>query len=296
LKTSITGIFAPIITPFSEDETVAYDKLEYNLRKWVEQGLDGIVMPGSNSESVFLRREERLQIWQVCADVLEGTSARFLAGTGMESTAETVELTQVAGEMGAQATLLLPPFFYKSQMTYDVLLTHFRSVADASPIPILVYNVPVFTGLDLALSTLEALAEHPNIIGVKDSSSNVVKMASLQALCPDFLIFSGTGSSLLPFLSLGAVGGILALANFAAVPLRHLMDAFLAGRLEEARAIQLSLTHINSAVTTRFGVPGLKYAMDQTGFCGGIPRRPLLPVSAGIREEIDRLLAGLKLE
>jgi 4-hydroxy-2-oxoglutarate aldolase len=293
---NFAGIYAPIVTPFNDDEAVAFDKLEFNLRKWVEQGLNGVVMPGSNSESVFLSREERLQIWQVCADVLKGTQTSFLAGTGMERTAETVEMTQIAGEMGAQATLLLPPFFYKSQMSHDVLLTHYTTVADASPIPILVYNVPAFTGLDFALPTLDALAAHPNIIGIKDSSSNVVKMANLRALCPDFLIFAGTGGALLPFLSLGAVGGIMALANFAAVPLRRLRDTFLAGQLEEARAMQLSLALINSAVTARFGVPGLKYAMDQSGFRTGNPRKPLQPASAAARKEIDRLLDALELE
>jgi 4-hydroxy-2-oxoglutarate aldolase len=294
--TSFAGIYAPTVTPFNDDETVAFDKLEFNLRKWVEQGLKGVVMPGSNSESAFLSREERLQIWQVCADVLKGTHTSFLAGTGMERTTETVELTQIAGEMGAQATLLLSPFFYKSQMTHDVLLAHYMTVADASPIPILVYNAPAFTGLDFALSTLEALAAHPNIIGMKDSSSNVVKMANLRALRPDFLIFAGTGGALLPFLSLGAVGGIMALANFAAVPLRQLRDAFLAGRFEEARAMQLSLARINSAVTARFGVPGLKYAMGQAGFRAGTPRKPLPPASAVARKEIDRLLDELDLE
>ena len=294
--TNFAGIYAPIVTPFNDDETVAFDELEFNLHKWAEQGLNGVVMPGSNSESVFLSREERLQIWQVCADVLKDTQTAFLAGTGMERTAETVEMTQIAGEIGAQATLLLPPFFYKSQMTHDVLLAHYTTVADASPIPILVYNVPAFTGLDFTLPTLEALAAHPNIIGIKDSSSNVVKMANLRALCPDFLVFAGTGGALLPFLSLGAVGGIMALANFAAVPLRRLRDTFLAGRLEEARKIQLSLAPINSAVTARFGVPGLKYAMDKTGFRTGTPRKPLPPASADARQEICRLLDKLELK
>jgi 4-hydroxy-2-oxoglutarate aldolase len=139
------------------------------------------------------------------------------------------------------------------------------------------------------------MAEHPRIIGVKDSSASVVKIASLLAARPDFQVFAGTGSALLPFLSIGAVGGIMALANFAAVPLRKLMEAFQAGRIAEARQIQLALAEINSAVTSRFGVSGLKYAMDKAGFYGGPPRRPLLPLKEDGRSEIDRLLANLAL-
>ena len=233
--TSLSGIFAPIVTPFNDDETIAFDKLEFNLLKWAEQGLNGVVMPGSNSESVFLTRDERIEIWKVCAAVLEGTGTRFLAGTGAETTTETIELTCIAGEIGAHATLILPPYFLQShRCRIDVLAAHYRAVADESPIPLLVYNVPAFTGVDFSLPTLEALADHPNIIGVKDSSSNVVKMANLRASCPDFQVFAGTASALLPFLSIGAVGGIMALANFAAVPLLRLRNAFLAGKMAEA--------------------------------------------------------------
>ena len=196
-------------------------------------------------------------------------------------------------ELGAQAALVLPPYFYKPSLTPEVLIAHYRAVADAAPIPLLVYNVPAFTGIDFAPATLLALAEHPRIVGVKDSSASVVKIASLLANRPDFQVFAGTGSALLPFLILGAVGGIMALANFAAVPLRRVWDAFHQGRLDEARRLQLALADINSAVTTRFGVSGLKYTMDRCGYYGGPPRRPLLPLAATARDEVDRLLAGV---
>jgi 4-hydroxy-2-oxoglutarate aldolase len=291
----ISGIFAPIVTPFNDDETIAYDKLESNLLKWAEKGLSGVVMPGSNSESAYLTGEERIEIWKVCANVLKGTETCFLAGTGAETTSETVRWSRISGEIGAVATLVLPPYFYKPQMTHDVLIHHFETIADNSPIPILIYNVPVFTGVDFALSTLEILADHPNIIGIKDSSANLVKIALLRASRPDFLIFSGTAGALLPFLSLGAVGGIMALANFAVEPLQTLQTAFLDGQIEEARKTQLALSHINSAVTARFGVSGLKYAMDQTGYFGGPTRKPLLPLNKAGRAEIDRLLKPLAL-
>ena len=256
----LSGIYPPITTPFTGDERqVAYDRLESNLERWKAQPLNGVVMPGSNSEAVHLTRAERVQIWQVCAGALKGSGKRLIAGTGADSTIETIDLTVKAAELGAEAALVLPPYFYKPSLTPEVLVAHYRAVADASPIPLLVYNVPAFTGIDFAPATLLAMAEHPRIIGVKDSSASVVKVASLLAARPDFQVFAGTGSALLPFLSIGAVGGIMALANFAAVPLRKLMDAFQAGRIAEARQIQLALADINSAVTGRFGVPGLKY-------------------------------------
>jgi 4-hydroxy-2-oxoglutarate aldolase len=292
--TDLSGIYPPITTPFAQDESLALDKLELNLGKWLAQPLDGVVMPGSNSEAAHLTTQERIQLWQVCADRMKGSGKRLIAGTGAESTAETIRLTQKAAELGAVAALVLPPYFYKPSLTPDVLIAHYRAVADESPIPLLVYNVPAFTGIDFAPATLLTMAEHPRIAGVKDSSANVVKIASLLAARPDFQVFAGTGSALLPFLSLGAVGGISALANFAAIPLRQVWDAFHSGQMDLARRVQLSLADINAAVTARFGVPGLKYAMDCSGFYGGPPRRPLLPLAAGPRAEIDRLLSALQ--
>ena len=288
------GLYPPIPTPFDERDQVAVDHLQRNLARWINEPLDGIVMPGSNSEAVFLSPAERSLVWRVCADVLRPSGKRFIAGTGAETTAATIALTQEAAEWGAVATLVIPPHFYKPSLAHDALVTHYRAIADASPIPILLYNVPAFTGVDFALPTLLALAEHPNIVGMKDSSSNVVKMAELRAQRPDFQIFAGTGSALLPFLSIGAVGGIMALANVAAAPLRRLTDAFERGDLVEARQIQLALAPLNSAITSRYGVAGLKYAMDQAGFYGGPTRRPLLPLNDAARREIDRLLAEVR--
>jgi 4-hydroxy-2-oxoglutarate aldolase len=289
----LAGIYPPITTPFEQDESLAVDKLESNLGKWLDMPLDGVVSPGSNSEAAHLETEERILLWQVCAARLRGSGKRLIAGTGAESTAETIRLTLKAAELGAEAALVLPPYFYKPSLTPEVLIAHYRAVADESPIPLLVYNVPAFTGIDFAPATLLSMAEHPRIIGMKDSSANVVKIASLLAARPDFQVFAGTGSALLPFLSLGAIGGIMALANFAAGPLRQVWDTFYNGNLELARQIQLSLAEINSAVTARYGVSGLKYAMDCCGYYGGPPRRPLLPLSPGPRAEIDHLLAAI---
>ncbi|PLS77161.1 MAG: dihydrodipicolinate synthase family protein [Chloroflexi bacterium] len=291
---NLAGLYPPIPTPFDDQERIALAKLEANLQRWVRQPLAGVVMPGSNSEAAFLTEAERLEVWQVCAPILRSAGKRFIAGTGAETTAETIALTQRAAELGAVATLVLPPYFYKSALTHDALVAHYQAVADASPIPILLYNVPAFTGVDFALATFLTLAEHPQIVGVKDSSSNIVKMAELLAQRPDFQVFAGTGSALLPFLSIGAVGGIMGLANVAAEELRDVVVAFEHNQRDVARQRQLALAGLNSAVTARFGVAGLKYAMDQSGLYGGPTRRPLLPLGAAARAEIDRLLAAVR--
>ncbi len=288
------GLYPPIPTPFDAQGTLDLRHLETNLAKWAALPLDGVVMPGSNSEAAFLTADERIAIWQVCADVLKGSGKRLIAGTGAETTAETIHFTTRAAEIGATAALVLPPYFYKPSLTHDVLVEHYWAVADASPIPLLVYNVPAFTGVDFALQTLLKLAEHAQIVGVKDSSSNIVKMAEVLAQRPDFQLFAGTGSALLPFLSIGAAGGIMALANVATIPLRRLYDAFTEGRMEGARQLQMAVVALNSAITTRFGVSGLKYAMDQTGFYGGPVRRPLLPLGVQARAELDRILAAVR--
>lgn len=291
----LSGLYAPVPTPFHEDERIAFDHFEANLQRWISQPLDGVVMPGSNSEIPYLTDEEKLHLWAACANVFQGSSKQWIAGTGVERTADTIHLTQEAARAGAIAALVLPPSYYKRAMTHEVLVRHYTSLADQSPIPILVYNIPAYTGIDFELKTLVQLAEHPNIMGMKDSSSNVVKMAALLKARPDFKVFAGTGSALLPYLSIGAVGGVMAVANIAAVPLRRILDAFQAGRLDEARQVQLSLVELNSAVTTRYGVPGLKYAMEQVGFYGGPPRLPLLRIDVEAQSVIDVLLeeAGL---
>jgi 4-hydroxy-2-oxoglutarate aldolase len=291
--TNLTGIYPPIPTPFNEDESVAYDKFAANLETWLSWPLAGVVMPGSNSEAAHLTLSERLELWRICGQTTSSTGKTFIAGSGADTTAETVALTEAAAAAGAAATLLLPPYFYKGAMSHEVLLAHFRAVADASPIPILVYNVPAFTGVDFAPATLLALAEHPRIVGMKDSSANVVKVATVLAARPDFQFFSGSGSALLAFLSLGAVGGIMALANIAAEPLHQLVTAWQNGRFDQARQIQLSLVNLNSAITVRYGVPGLKYALDRIGLYGGPARRPLLPLKAEARAAIDALLEAV---
>lgn len=290
---ALGGIYPPIPTPFTDAAALDTQQLAANVQRWLTQPLDGIVTPGSNSEAAFLSAAEKQAIWATCGDLLRGTGKHLIAGTGAETTAETIALTAQAAAAGATAALVITPSFFKAAMNQSALVAHFQQVADAAPIPLLIYNVPAFTGLDLAPATILAIAEHPRIVGIKDSSANVTKVAQVLAVRPDFQVLSGSGSALLPFLSIGAVGGIMALANVAAVPLRRLMDAFAAGDLATARQIQLALVALNTAITARYGVPGLKYALDRRGWYGGQARRPLQPLAADAQAELDRLLAEL---
>lgn len=289
----IFGIYSPIPTPFTSDEKIAYDKLEFNLSRWKRLPLDGVVIPGSNSEVAFLKSEEKLNIWKVCAGSLFESGKKLIAGTGAETTSETIELTCKAASLGAVLALVTPPFYYKPSMNRKVLVNHFTQLATLSPIPIILYNVPAFTGLDFDIDTLKALAEIPNIIGIKDSSSNIIKMSLLLTSYPDFKVFCGTGSALLPYLSVGAMGGVMALANIAAVPLRMIYDAFFQKRFEDALIIQRDLVSINTALTSRFGISGLKYAMDRCGYFGGPTRLPLLPLDDWEKKEVDKLVYEL---
>ncbi|NJL34423.1 MAG: dihydrodipicolinate synthase family protein [Chloroflexaceae bacterium] len=195
----VSGIYPPIPTPFYADEQLAHQHLEANVQRWLTQPLDGIVTPGSNSEAAYLTFEERVTIWRICGDMLRSTGKHLIAGTGAETTAETIRLTQHAAEAGAIAALVITPSFFRAGMTPAALVAHFHTVADESPIPVLVYNVPAFTSIDLAPQTILDMAAHRNIIGMKDSSANVTKVAQVLAEQPDFQVLSGSGTTLLPF-------------------------------------------------------------------------------------------------
>ena len=291
----LEGIFPPLPTPFDAKGSILLDKLEQNLGILVDKPVAGIMSPGSFSEAAYLKYEERLKIWRKCVDVLETVDKVFIAGTGVETTQESILLTKEAADIGAQAALVLPPFYYKPQMNHEVLLRHYADVADSSPIDIILYNVPEFTGLEFQLETLLELADHPKIVGIKDSSANLLRMSCLAANRPNFKMLCGVGV-FLPYLSIGSKGGIMALSNIAPEPLYQILEDYLAGRVEKARERQWNLVEINMAITTTYGVPGLKYAMENLGLYGGVPRRPLLPLSREGRKRIDSLISvsGLK--
>lgn len=285
------GLLPPIPTPFDADGEVAYDRLLANLERWNREPLDGYVVGGSNGEFVFLSAEERVEVVRVARQAVPA-DRWLLAGTAAESTRETIALTERMAQAGADAALVVTPFYYKSKMTPEALEAHYRQVADASPIPVLLYSVPVYTGLDLPAEVVVRLAEHPNILGIKDSGGNVAKMGYMvHQTPPGFRVLTGSGANLLGALAMGAVGAVSALANIAARRLAEVVTHFSRGEVEAARQAQLPLIEVNTAVTARYGIAGLKAAMDMVGYYGGPVRAPLLPLPDEDRARLRTILA-----
>lgn len=289
----IRGIFAPIPTPFDERGDIAYDRLAENLDRWWATDLTGIVVLGSNGEYVLLTNEEKRELIRfVCRRAPAGRPV--IAGTGGESTREAIELSKFAADCGAVAALVITPAYYKGSLTDAALAAHFAAVADASPIPVMLYNMPRNTGVNLSSKLVIELSRHPNIAGIKDSGGNIVQIAEIIAgVRSDFAVFAGSGSFLYPTLALGGAGGTLAVANVIPDECARIFRFTEEGRHDEARRLQLAILELNNAVTAKYGVPGLKAALDLLGYYGGAPRLPLQAATAAVRDDLRRLLAAL---
>ncbi|MBW8005659.1 MAG: dihydrodipicolinate synthase family protein [candidate division NC10 bacterium] len=273
----IRGVIPPVITPFTQTGEVSYKALVANLGQWNRTALAGYLILGSNSEFVYLSEEEKIRVLEVAREHIPADKV-MIAGTGCEATEATITLTRRAAALGADFVMVVTPGYYKPLMRPRILIEHYRRVADASPIPVFLYNVPPFTGVVIDPRTVAQLAEHGNIVGMKDSAGNLAVFAEyVRQSPPEFLLFVGAGPVFLPALSLGARGGILAIANCAPEACLALYSLFQEGKLHEAREQQLTLLPAIEAVTTRFGIGGLKVAMDMLGYEGGWPRAPLLP-------------------
>lgn len=288
-KLDLHGIFPPITTPFVNGD-IAGDKLASNIEQWSQTGLRGLVVMGSNGEYVYLSAAEKRKLVE---KVVEMTPEHMLviAGTGCESTRETIELTRDCAALGAHAALVVTPHYYAGRMNEAALLAYFTAVADQSPIPILLYNVPKFTHVNLAVSLVAQLSDHPNIVGIKDSTGNVIQLGEFANRVPgDFSLLVGTAGALFGGLSLGCVGGVLALANVAPRQCVEIQRLVAEGDFEAAKKLQLKMIPVNQAVTATYGVPGLKAAMDMLGYFGGDPRPPLLPATEKEKSEIREIL------
>lgn len=286
----LRGVFPPISTPFREDGELALDKLKENLQQLAAKDLAGFVVLGSNGEYVLLSDREKLRVLEGARSAIP-SNKMMIAGTGADSTRQTIELTRQAASIGADMAIVVTPSYYKGQMTAAALKAHYLAVAEASPIPILVYNVPMYTGIDIDVDALAALSEHPNIAGMKESNPNIVRLAeTIRRSGADFVVLAGSASFIYPAVRLGATGAVPALANVAPDQCVALLRYSLQGREEEARALQLRLLPANAAVTSRFGVPGLKVAMDMVGYYGGPPRSPLQPLAQEARAQVAQAL------
>ncbi len=287
----LSGVFPPIPTPFDSQGDLEFDKLTENLERWNAYDLDGYVVLGSNGEAVYLNAEEKLRVWQAARQAIPADKL-LIAGTGCESTRESIELTRGAAEAGADAALVVTPHYYGGMMTPDSLTRHYHALADAAPIPILLYNVPKFTRVDMSAELIAALSQHPNISGVKDSGGNVAKLADIVRLTgPKFQVLAGSAGFFLAGLTLGAVGGVMALANIAPRQCINMYQLFQAGEQQEAAKLQRRMVPVNAAVTARFGVAGLKAALDLLGYYGGPVRPPLLDLDEAAHETLKTILA-----
>jgi len=288
---SLAGIFPPIPTPFDASGDIACDALLSNLAYLSRFALAGFVVLGSNGEAVHLNDSETLQVIETARAGIP-PDCLMIVSTGRLSTRDTMLWTQRAAEAGADAALILPPYYYRGQMTTEVLVQHFRAIADTAPIPVILYNMPACTGIDLGAEIVLLLATHENICGIKDSGGNLAKLAEIcKDAGPSFDVLAGSASFLLPALAVGASGGVLALANIASEPCLRIVESAHRGARKEAREIQLRMIRPNTAVTRGWGVPALKAAMDLLGLFGGEPRAPLLPLSDARKRELRGILA-----
>ncbi|HEX4544916.1 MAG TPA: dihydrodipicolinate synthase family protein [Candidatus Acidoferrum sp.] len=290
----LSGIFAPLTTPFSPDGSVSLADLKQNIHRYNETDLAGYVVLGSTGESVMLSRAEMDTIFGAAVQAV-AKNKKLIAGTGAESTAETIDRTKRAGELGYAAALVKTPHYYKSMYKADVLIAHYRRVADESPIPVMLYSVPQFTGIALEAPEVRALAEHPNIIGIKDSSGNVQRVAEMIAVVPPaFQILVGSAATIYPSLALGARGGILALACALPEKCVALFELVRKGHHEKAREFQSVLARASKSIGSDLGIAGIKYVMDQRGYRGGNPRLPLRPLHHEEKKHLTDLLATLE--
>jgi 4-hydroxy-2-oxoglutarate aldolase len=290
---NLSGVFPALTTPFSADGSVSIEDLKQNITKYNATGLAGYVAIGSTGESVLLSRKE-VDTILVAVKEAAAPGMRLIAGTGAESTAETIERTKRAAELGYQFALVKTPYYYKPLYKPEVFIAHFRRVADASPIPVILYSVPQFTGVALEAPEVGVLAQHPNIIGIKESSGNVQRAAEMfAAVPPSFQVLVGSASMMFPSMVLGAVGAVLALASPLPELCVALFNAVRTGDLEKARALQSTILPASKVIVSQYGIPGVKYAMDQAGYRGGLPRLPLLPLQEDQRKAIKDLVAKL---
>jgi 4-hydroxy-2-oxoglutarate aldolase len=290
---AIAGIYPPVPTFFHSNEDLDVETLTRHIRRLREHGIVNFVALGSNGEAVHLDEAERRIVISAIRESA-GEKAQILAGAGALSTRETIVLCRLAAQAGADLALVIPPSYYRRQMTTAALRAHYLAVADASPLPVVLYNMPGNTaGVDLDAETAILLSAHPNIVGMKDSGGDLAKLAQIAAnAAPGFQMLAGSAGFFLPALAVGATGVIAALANIAPRECLQLLTLWEERKLVEARSLQARLVPVNTAVTSGYGVPGLKAALQLVAQYGGSPRRPLLPLG----EEAQLRLRTLLLE
>jgi len=352
----LQGIFPPITTPFYPDGAVYFKKLEHNVERYSRTPVAGIGVLGSTGEAVMLSDQEQRDVLKTAMDAVAANKVT-IAGTGRESARDTLLLTEYAAELGYDVALVRTPHFYRSQMHPANLLAFYRTVADRSPIPILIYNVPPFTAYNMPAELVIELAEHPNIFGIKESSGDIEKIRlmvertrhikrsatvseTFDAVTPrmlkaaqknndnggelvsvasltgsakpsssavsvvagmktrqkevGFQVLAGAAQKFHPSLEVGAVGGILAFATTAPTACYEIYAAWKEGDQELARLKQERIAKAAQRVASELSIAGVKYGLDFNGYYGGLPRLPLLPLTAEVKAEVEGLLADIR--
>ena len=287
------GIYTPLATPFAADGSLDIRGLGRNVEKYLRSPLTGLVVLGSNGEAPQLEEAEADLAIKTVRDAMP-KDRPLLAGTGRESTAATIAATERAARLGVDAVLVRTPSFYKGQMTTDAFVKHYTQVADRSPVPVLLYNVTMYTGVNLLPEAIGILSKHPNIVGIKETNSEMVQFGEYLARAADgFTVLAGSGATYFSALLLGAHGAILAVAGVAPDLCVKIFTAVGDGRIDEARQMNRQLAPLSKLVGATYGVPGLKAALTLLGFDGGLPRPPLQPVGQQaidvIREQLREL-------
>lgn len=292
IREQLAGVFTPMVTPFQNDE-ILYDGIVRNVEKMNRTGLRGYFVLGTNGEFKSLSVEERLKVLKTVVDHAAPDKV-IMAGTAAESTKETIEITQEAAKIGAQSVSLLMPNFFRKYMDDDALTGYITKVADASPVPVLLYNNPsVAADVLISPEVIRRVSAHPNVIGMKDSSKGNFRSYLEAAKGQDFYLLAGSAGFFLDLLEAGGVGGVLSLANIFPDDCVKLYEAFKAGNLEEAKALNTRLVELNKKVSGFGGVAAVKCAMNLAGYTGGEPRHPLRPLSAGEKATLEANLKAL---
>ena len=271
------GVFAPIPTPFDDQDRVDTRRLSAALGRWVTCPLAGFVVLGSNGEAVLLDDVEADRVIVAAREAVPRDRG-FIVGTGRESTQAAVRAAKHAAEHGADAVLVRTPGFFKTQMTTDAFVRHYTTVADASPVPVLLYNFTALTGVNLLPAAVTRLATHPNILGMKESGSDIAQVADLVSGTPGcFAVLAGSAVTFYAALCVGAAGGILALSCVVPDACTRLFVLAQGGRHDDARGLQRRLMPL-ARLIGHYGAPGLKAALHLAGYDVGVPRPPLAPV------------------
>jgi 4-hydroxy-2-oxoglutarate aldolase len=290
---NISGIFPPVATPFDDREEIDLAAFTFNVARLMKTGIAGVVVLGSNGEAPLLSEDEGYRLVAAARPLVPRTRL-LIAGAGEESTRATIAGARRFAAAGADAVLVRTPAYFKTQLTQDVFVAHFTAVAEASPVPVILYNAAPFTGVNLLPPAVVRLAGHPNIIGIKETAPDIAQVTDFVAKTgPDFQVVVGSLPTLFASLCVGAVGGIVAAANVVPDLCVELFDLVQQHRHAEALALQRRITPFARSVTGVFGVGGLKAAMELTGYVGGKPRAPLPPATPQAIETMRKQLAEL---